>query len=82
MRRVATLVDRITHLHSLDDEMNRERLSLMAQVLSLQAKQSFSQAASQEGEDSAVSLTDSAIKVCFLNGSKRVICEIALKVGH
>ena len=54
--------------------MHRECLSLTAQVVSLQANQSFSQAASQEGEDSAVSLTDSAIKVCFLNGSKRVFC--------
>ncbi|CAK0785064.1 hypothetical protein CVIRNUC_008269 [Coccomyxa viridis] len=38
------------------------RGSLSRQVVSLQANQSFSQAASQEGEDSAVSLTDSAIK--------------------
>ena len=58
--------------HSLDDEMNREHMSFTPQVVSLQAQQSFSQAASQEGEDSAVSLTDSAIKVCFLSGSKGV----------
>ena len=69
-------------LDTFDDEINRECLSLTPQVVSLQAKQSFSQAASQEGEDSAVSLTDSAIKVCFLNGSKPASCRIALRSGH